>query len=153
VNVRGGMGSPASLRRWSGGVAQLDVLVAVALGGALGATARHELAVALPTAPGRYPWATFWINVAGSFLLGFLLVLLLERFPPTRYVRPFLGSGLLGALTTMSTFLVEAAVLIKDGHVATALLYVLGSVAAGLAVASAGISAARRIPIRQREAA
>jgi fluoride exporter len=129
---------------------RLDVLAAIALGGMLGALARFELAEALPTAPGRFPWATFWANVSGSFALGFALILLLERFPPTRYVRPFLATGVMGAYTTMSTFLVETAVLIKDGHVATGLLYGLGTVAAGVILGYAGIVTARLTPARHR---
>jgi CrcB protein len=130
------------------------VLAVIAIGGMLGATARFELAQALPTTRGNFPWATFWTNLSGSFVLGFLLVVLLERFPPTRYVRPFLTTGILGAYTTMSTYLVETAVLIKDGHALTGLSYGLGSIAAGLALAYAGIVVARRTPEpRRREVA
>ncbi len=82
-------------------------------------------------------------------MLGFLLVVLLERFPPTRYVRPFLATGILGAYTTMSTYTVETALLIKDGHMATAALYGIGSLAAGVVLAYAGIVAARLAPQRQ----
>lgn len=128
--------------------AQPDVLAAIALGGALGATARFELAEAMPTPAGQFPWATFWTNVAGSFLLGFLLVVLLERFPPTRLVRPFLATGVLGAFTTMSTYQVETALLVKDGHAATAVIYSVGSLAAGLGVAYIGMIAGRLTPER-----
>jgi CrcB protein len=124
------------------------VLAVIALGGMLGATARFKIAEALPAEPGQFPWATFWTNMSGSFLLGFLLIVLLERFPPTRYVRPFLATGILGAYTTMSTFAVETALLLKDGHTATALLYGVGSLAAGVALAYAGIVAARLTPQR-----
>ncbi len=132
--------------------ARPDVLAVIAIGGMLGATARFKLAEALPTDAGHFPWATFWINLSGSFLLGFLLVVLLERFPPTRYVRPFLATGILGAYTTMSTYAVETALLIKDGHAATALLYGIGSVAAGTFLAYAGIVAARITPQRHHQA-
>lgn len=134
--------------RWSGRV-QPDVLAAVAAGGMLGATARFKLAEALPTSAGHVPWATFWTNVSGSFLLGFLLVLLLERFPPTRLLRPFVATGILGAFTTMSTYQVETAVLLKDGEPVTAVAYGLGSVAVGLGLAYAGIVAGRLTPQRR----
>jgi CrcB protein len=114
----------------------------------VGATTRFKLAETLPNRPGHFPWATFWTNLSGSFVLGFLLILVLERFPPTRYVRPFLATGVLGAYTTMSTLTVEAALLVKDGHSATALLYATGSVAAGLVLAYTGIVAARLTPQR-----
>ena len=80
------------------------VLVAIAAGGALGAPARFEVAQLIHVPPGTFPWATFWTNISGSFLLGLLLILLIERFPPTRYVRPFFATGFLGAFTTFSTF-------------------------------------------------
>src|SRR3954463_10819179 len=90
-----------------------DVLAVIALGGIVGATARYGVAQALPTRPGQFPWATFWTNLSGSLVLGFLLVVLIERFRPTHYLRPFLATGILGAYTTMSTYAVETAVLIK----------------------------------------
>lgn len=124
------------------------VLAVIAIGGMLGATARFKLSEALHTTADRFPWATFWTNVSGSFLLGFLLVVLLERFPPTRYLRPFLATGILGAYTTMSTYTVETALLFKDGHAATAMLYGLGSIVVGVLLAYAGIATARLVPQR-----
>lgn len=130
------------------GRAQPDVLAAIALGGMIGATARFKLAAAIPAGPGHFPWGTFCANVSGSFVLAFSLIVLLERFPPTRYLRPFLATGILGAYTTMSTYLVETALLIKDRHVATGLLYGIGSLVAGVLLAYAGIVAARLTPER-----
>jgi CrcB protein len=124
-------------------LAQVDVLAVVALGGMLGASARYGIARSLPTRAGHFPWATFWTNVSGSFLLGLLLVVIRERLPSGRYLRPFAATGILGAFTTMSTYQVENALLLKDGHVATALAYGLGSLAAGLALAYAGMAAGR----------
>jgi len=131
---------------------QLDVLAVIAVGGMIGATARFELAEALPAEPGRFPWATFWTNLSGSFVLGFLLVLLAERWPPSRYLRPFLATGILGAYTTMSTYTVETALLFKDGHAATALLYGVASLVVGVLLAYAGIVTAR-LTCRRREPA
>ena len=133
--------------------ARPDVLAVIALGGMVGASARYGIAEVLPTRPGGFPWATFWTNMSGSFLLGLLLVLLLERFPPTRLVRPFLAAGILGAFTTMSSYQVETALLIRDGHAPTALAYGIGSLAVGLALAYTGILAGRLTPPRHTEAA
>jgi CrcB protein len=130
------------------GRARPDIVGVIALGGMLGAAARFELGEAIRSAPGRFPWGTFWTNLSGSFLLAFLLIVLLERFPPTRYLRPFLATGIIGAYTTMSTYLVDTAVLIKDGRAITGLLYGLGSLVAGLALAYGGIVAARLTPER-----
>jgi len=128
-----------------------DVLAAISLGGMVGASARYGVAQFLPTRPGGFPWATFWTNLSGSFLLGLLLVLILERFRLTRLVRPFVATGILGAFTTMSTYEVETALLIKDDHPLTALLYGLGSLVAGLLLAYTGIQAARLTPARHLE--
>jgi fluoride exporter len=125
------------------GRARPEVLGVIAVGGMVGATARYKLAEALPTKVGHFPWATFWTNLSGSFLLGFMLIVLLERFPPTRYVRAFVATGVLGAFTTMSTYTVETVLLIKDGRAAIGVLYGLGSIVAGLFLAYAGIVAAR----------
>lgn len=135
------------------GRARPDVLAVIALGGMVGASARYAIAQALPITSGRFPWATFWTNLSGSFLLGFLLVLLLERFPPSRLVRPFLATGILGAFTTMSTYQVEISLLAKDGHAATAAVYGAGSLLAGFALAYAGILAARLTPARHHQGA
>jgi CrcB protein len=124
---------------------QADVLAVIAAGGMLGASARYGVERVIPTPTDQFPWATFWTNMSGSFLLGLLLALLLERFPPTRLVRPFLATGILGAFTTMSTYQVETALLIKDGHAMTGVTYGLGSLIAGLALAYAGLVAGRLV--------
>lgn len=123
---------------------------AVAVGGALGAPARYELALALPTSADRFPWTTFWINISGSFALGMLLTVVLERWPPTRYVRPFVAIGFLGAYTTFSTYAVETMLLGKRGHAPLGALYLLGSALAGLAAVYLGIVAGRAWPAVRR---
>ena len=85
------------------------MLLAIAIGGALGAPARYGIAQLIPVTPGTFPWATFWTNLSGAFVLGFFLTVVIERFPPTRFVRPFFGIGFLGAYTTFSTLAVETA--------------------------------------------
>jgi fluoride exporter len=143
--------SDASIRRPpTGRRAEPSVLAAIALGGALGAPARYGLAQLIHTAPGSFPWATFATNITGSFALGLVLALVLERFPPTRYLRPFVATGFLGAYTTYSTFAVETDLLFKDGHTAVALAYAAASVLAGLAAVWAGIWAARMLPLPHR---
>ncbi len=129
------------------------VLAAIALGGALGAPARYGVARLVPVRSGSFPWATFLTNVSGSFALGLLLVLILERFPPTRYLRPFVATGFLGAYTTFSTFMVETDQLVSGGHGATAAGYVLASLVCGLGAVWAGLAAGRWLPVRDRRAA
>jgi len=133
--------------------AQPDVLLAIAFGGALGAPARYGVAQLIQVAPDGYPWATFWTNIVGSFALGILLALILERFPPTRYLRPFIATGFLGAFTTYSTFAVETDLLVKGGRTGIALIYALGSLLAGFLAVWVGIVLARVLPITRGGAA
>lgn len=125
---------------------QRRVLAAIALGGALGAPARYGVAQLVHPGRSGFPWPTFWTNVSGSFALGFLLILIIERFPPSRYLRPFLATGFLGAFTTFSTLAVETDLLAKDGHLAVAAIYAATSLSVGLAAAWAGIAAGRLVP-------
>jgi len=129
---------------------RLRVVVAVALGGALGASARYALSERFPAATRSFPWATFCINVSGSFVLGLVLTFVLERWPPTRYVRPFVAIGVLGAYTTFSTFSVETDLLIRNGHAMVGLVYVLASLVAGGASVYLGIVAGRLWPAWRR---
>jgi fluoride exporter len=124
----------------------VNVVAVVAAGGALGTLARYLISVGLPTEPGRFPWATFLTNLSGTLLLGFVLTLVVERFPPTRYVRPFLATGFCGAYTTFSTFAVESDLLVRDGHTALAVAYLAASTAGGLIAVMAGILAGRLLP-------
>jgi fluoride exporter len=124
--------------------AEPAVLGAVALGGALGAPARYGVAQLIHVAPNSFPWATFWTNISGSFVLGLIMVLILERFPPTRYLRPFVATGFLGAYTTYSTFAVETDLLVKNGHAAIGIGYAAASLAAGLVAVWGGMWVARR---------
>lgn len=117
----------------------------IALGGAAGGLARYLIGLAVPTAHGGFPIATFGINVSGSFLLCLLVVLILEVWPPTTLVRPLLGVGFCGAYTTFSTWMVDTDRLIAGRHYGTAALYLFGSLAAGLAAGSLGFTAGRAI--------
>jgi CrcB protein len=120
---------------------------AVALGGALGCAARYGVAQLVGGRTDAFPWATFWVNLSGSFALGLILVLILERFPPGRYLRALVATGFLGAYTTYSTFALETVQLIKAGRAAVALAYVVASLLAGLVLAWAGMVAARSVVV------
>ncbi|WP_245687084.1 fluoride efflux transporter FluC [Streptacidiphilus griseoplanus] len=117
---------------------QWDVLAVIALGGGIGSLGRYGLARALPTPPGGFPWATFVTNVAGSFALGLLMVYVLDVWPPSRHVRPFLGVGVLGGFTTFSTYTVETRGLLAAHSWALAGTYAFASLAVGLAAVWAG---------------
>lgn len=112
---------------------------AVMAGGAAGTLARAGLAEALPVTPGHWPWATFAANLAGTLLLGWLVAAVAGGL-----WRPFVGTGFCGALTTFSTFQVQIVELGDDGHGVLAALYLVVSVASGLAAAWLGGQLARR---------
>jgi CrcB protein len=131
-------------------VYNLDVMEAfvkissVAVGGALGAVARYLINISpLSTVFLNFPLPTFVINVSGSFLIGFLLILLTDRFEVSEAIRMAVIVGFLGAFTTFSTFEIEIYGLSSERAFATALLYLLLSVAGGFAAVIAGVRLAR----------
>jgi fluoride exporter len=126
-----------------------DVLAAIAAGGAAGSLGRWGLTLLLPSRTDSFPWATFTANVAGCLLLGVLMVLVIEVWPPSRYLRPFLGVGVLGGFTTFSTYMLDARGLLLAGRTSLAGQYVIGSLAAGLVAVWVGILATRLL-IRSR---
>src|SRR5919198_2918661 len=108
----------------------MPVFLAVAVAGAAGTAARYGLDLLFRRDAHHVPWVTFAINVGGSFLLGILVAVLDAHPHPT--VRPALTIGLVGAFTTFSTLSLETYRLLDRGHVSLALLYSVGSIAAGL---------------------
>lgn len=119
-------------------------VAAVFAGGALGALARAGLSQWLPTEPGRWPWATFTVNLVAAFLLGWAVTRLLERLPASNYRRPFLGTGVCGGLSTFSTMQVEIVRLGSGGHLALAVAYLLLSLLCGLVLLHLATALARR---------
>src|SRR4051812_14518943 len=118
-------------------------VAAILAGGAIGTLCRAGLAEAVPHRSGQWPWATFVVNLAGAFILGWLLTRLAERTAPTRHWRFLAGTGFCGALTTFSTFQVETLQFARRGDIALAVAYPLTSIAAGMCLAAAGVVVAR----------
>lgn len=122
-------------------------LAAVFAGGALGALVRAAIGEALPLHPGAWPWATFTVNVAGAFLLGYFVTRLQERLPLSAYRRPLLGTGLCGALTTFSTMQLEILHMLDADRVGLAFGYAAASIAAGFLAVAAATALVRRARI------
>lgn len=120
------------------------VLPAVAAGGALGAAARYGLALAYPTLPGGFPWATLVTNLLGCLLLGALMQAVTTRAGAHRLLQPFLGTGLLGGFTTFSTYAVETHGLLLAGQAPLAASYVAGTLVGGLVAVRLGTWVAGR---------
>ena len=117
---------------------ELRLLLAIFAGGCAGALARAGLLELAPTHAGRWPWATFGVNVAGSLLLGWVAT---HRSPASR-PRALIGTGFCGALTTFSTLQLELLEMLDAERVGVAVLYVGGSVVAGLVGVALGVRAA-----------
>jgi CrcB protein len=103
-------------------------LLAIALGGAVGALVRVGLAQAVPVSPGSWPWATFAANIAGALMIGYFVTRLQERLPVSTLPRPLLATGLCGALTTFSTVQVELLKMADRGAWTLAAAYLAASV-------------------------
>lgn len=120
------------------------MLLVVAAGGALGALARHGLALWMPADAGSFPWATLWTNVAGCFLIGILTVLVTEvAGRPHRLLRPFVGVGVLGGFTTFATYAVQTQQLIAEGQPGTAMAYLSGTLVAAVLAVETGMMLTR----------
>jgi CrcB protein len=106
------------------------------------------LAEGLPNTGTGWPWATFTANVGGTALLGYFATRLQERLPPSTYRRPFVGTGVCGALTTFSTLQIEAIRLARHGHTGLAAAYFVATVVVGFAVMLVVTKLVRRVRLR-----
>jgi CrcB protein len=115
----------------------------LSLGGALGVNLRFWLGAWISrwSSP-LFPWATFTINVTGSFAIG-LLTILLARWLPHPNFRLFVVVGFLGGYTTFSSYAFETLTLAERGEIVPAMAYAAGSVVMGLVAVSLGVLAAR----------
>ena len=111
------------------------LLVAVAVGGALGALARWGITETFPSDADGFPWATFAINVTGSLVLALLPAVAVVR--RSRLLAAGLGPGVLGGYTTLSAYSEQTRALLEHGQAITAGAYVIGTLAACLVVVAA----------------
>lgn len=120
-------------------------LAAIFCGGIVGALARTGLAQAFTDNPHSWPWAIFVINVAGAFMLGYFVTRLSERLPTSAYKRPFLATGLCGALTTFSTVQLELFRMVQAREWALAIGYAAATVAVSFAAVTLATALVRRV--------
>ena len=117
----------------------MKYLLFIALGGASGAVSRYLLANWIHSLwEGKFPVGTLVVNVLGSFVIGILYVLIVERQVVHADWRGVLMVGFLGAFTTFSTFSLETIALFEAGHAVQAAGYMVGS--AIVCVAMAGLA-------------
>lgn len=116
----------------------------VAIGGAIGATARYLTGVVAVRVMGHgFPWGTLTVNIVGSFLMGLIIVYMAER--GGHRLAPFLVTGILGSYTTFSSFSLDALVIYERGQIGIAAAYVTASVMLSLGAIFAGLVVARNL--------
>ncbi len=121
-------------------------IVLVALGGAIGATARYLLSgFAERTLGPGIPWGTFSANILGSLLLGVLVGWLAFKVDGAPNWQLFLGTGVMGGFTTFSTLSMETMLMIERKAYAQAATYALGSLALGVIAIFVGLMIARKV--------
>ncbi len=130
---------------------RLNVIGAVFVGGCAGGVVRYGAVTAWPAGSDGYPWSTWAVNVAGAFVLAVVIVIAAE-VRPSRYLRPLLGTGFCGALTTFSSVVVAAAQLLGQGRGAVAAYYLVASIVGGLAMAALGLVVGRALAENRRRA-
>lgn len=124
----------------------MRLLLLACAGGAIGAGLRHLVNTGAVRLLGiGLPWGTVVVNVAGSFLMGFLVEALALRFDGSPELRVFLATGILGGLTTFSAFSLDFAVLLQRGDHLAAALYLAGSVVISILALFAGLAAGRMV--------
>jgi CrcB protein len=122
----------------------MNMVLLVALGGAVGSIARYLMASRIQTATGwHFPLGTVLVNILGCFLIGILYVLLVARHDPKHELRALLITGVMGGFTTFSSFSLETVTMALNGHYGGATLNVVVSVVACLVGTVLGIALAR----------
>ena len=121
-------------------------VIAIAAGGALGSVLRFWMSGWVTGMLGRgFPYGTLLVNVSGSLLMGFLYVMLIDKFNASAEWRAVLLIGLLGGFTTFSSFSMETFNLLEAGEISKALMNIILSVAVCLTATWLGVVLGRQI--------
>ncbi|MBV9044675.1 MAG: fluoride efflux transporter CrcB [Alphaproteobacteria bacterium] len=125
---------------------QFGILLAVAIGGAIGSLLRYFVASAIQSpAQSTFPWGIFVVNVTGGFAMGVITELAALKLNIGPELRAFLTVGVLGGYTTFSTFSLESAILIQRGAYGSAAAYIAGSALLSIAALFAGLWVVRAL--------
>jgi CrcB protein len=123
----------------------LNTFGLIALGGAIGAMLRYGVVLSSAHILGSgFPMGTMIVNVTGSFIMGIMAILLMERMQGSALI-PFVMVGILGGFTTFSSFSLDAMILLEKGKMAAAAGYVFGSVGLSITALFMGFFFARSI--------
>ena len=124
----------------------MQMILSIGLGGAIGAIGRYlAMGVVTQFLGMGFPYATLFVNVVGSFILGLLIEGMALAWQVDATLRAFLVVGVLGSFTTFSTFSLDVVHLFERGQIWLALLYALLSVALAVLAFGAGMYLMRQI--------
>ena len=124
----------------------MNHILLVAIGGALGSSARYLTGqVALRLLGPGFPWGTLAVNVVGSLAIGVFAELIARRFDGSPELRMFVVTGILGGFTTFSAFSLEVTAMMERGDHMTAAAYVLLSLVLSVAAVFAGLALVRAL--------
>ena len=117
----------------------MGTLLAVGVGGGIGALARYYIAGAIQPAGASFPWSIFIVNITGGLLMGIIVEMGALKLNLSPELRAFLTVGILGGYTTFSSFSLDSALLLQKGEYALAAFYVIGSVVVSILALFAGL--------------
>ncbi|MFZ1701423.1 MAG: fluoride efflux transporter CrcB [Pyrinomonadaceae bacterium] len=121
-------------------------ILSIAVGGAFGSVARYLINVSpLSRLVDKFPLPTFVVNIAGSFLIGFMLIVFTDRVEMSDNFKAAVMIGFIGAFTTFSTFELEIFELARERQILIAFGYLILSLVVGFAGLLAGVALGRRV--------
>ncbi len=122
----------------------MKMILAVATGGALGATGRFLVGKFMFRLMGPgFPWGTLTVNIIGSFIIGIIVTLLASRYNLAHHWQGFLVIGVLGGFTTFSAFSMEVGLMLERHEITQAAFYAMGSLVLGVVALFLGLYAGR----------
>jgi len=124
---------------------QPGIILAVAIGGAVGSLLRYFVASAIQQPTMQFPWGIFVVNITGGFIMGVIVELSALKLQISPEVRAFLTIGILGGYTTFSTFSLDSALLIQRGAYMAAAGYIIGSTVLSITALFAGLALVRAL--------
>ena len=117
----------------------MGMVLAVGVGGGIGALARYYIAGWIQAAGSAFPWGIFVVNITGGLLMGIIVEASALKLNLSPELRTFLTVGILGGYTTFSTFSLDSVLLLQKGEYAQAAVYMVGSVVLSILALLAGL--------------